>query len=76
MSSETDKARAEALANFRANPRVSRIRLIVAPDACPACLAMEGAYSKGEVPELPTPGCSHPLGCRCFYEPALTEIYP
>ena len=76
MSSETDTARAEALANFRANPRVSRIRLIVAPDACPACHAMEGAYSKSEVPELPTPGCSHPLGCRCFYEPALTEIYP
>ncbi|HLF80619.1 MAG TPA: hypothetical protein VI410_02545 [Anaerolineales bacterium] len=76
MSSDTNTARAEALASFQANPRVSRIRLIVSPDACPACRTMEGAYSKGDVPELPTPGCSHPLGCRCFYEPTLTEIYP
>jgi len=76
MSAETNTARADALAKFRANPRVSRIRLIVTPDACPACRAVEGAYSKGEVPDLPSPGCSHPLGCRCFYEPALTEIYP
>jgi hypothetical protein len=68
--------RAQALARYRANPRVSQIRLIVAHDACPACRSREGAYLKADVPELPTAGCSHPLGCRCFYEPALTEIYP
>ncbi len=65
-----------ALARLEANPRVNVIRVIVARDACPACRAREGAYSKGSVPALPTPGCSHPLGCRCFYEPSLSEIYP
>ena len=27
-------------------------------------------------PTLPVEGCSHGLGCRCYYEPVLTEIYP
>ncbi len=65
-----------ALARMRDNPRVSRIRVIVAHDACPACRQKEGEYGKAMVPGLPTPGCSHPLHCRCFYEPTLTEIYP
>lgn len=65
-----------ALQKFQQNPRVSKIRIIVAHDACPACREHEGEYPKQQVPELPTLGCSHPLGCRCFYEPALTEIFP
>jgi hypothetical protein len=65
-----------ALSKLEDNPRVSKIRLIVAQDACPACRRQEGEYYKGHVPELPTLGCSHPLKCRCFYEPTLTEIYP
>lgn len=65
-----------ALTRMQENPRVSKIRLIVGHDACPACREMEGEYLKDHVPPLPTPGCSHPLGCRCFYEPALTEIFP
>lgn len=67
---------AVALAGLRANPRVSTIRLIVANDACPACRAAEGEFSKDKVAGLPTRGCSHAHGCRCWYEPALTEIYP
>lgn len=67
---------ARALARLRDNPRVSKIRIIVTHDACPACRDHEGEYEKSEVPELPAAGCSHPLGCRCFYEPTLTEIYP
>lgn len=69
-------ATAVALARLRASPRVARIRLVVAPDCCPACLAVEGTYEKDHVPELPVRGCSHALGCRCFYAPALSEIYP
>jgi predicted amidophosphoribosyltransferase len=69
-------ATAVALAKLLKNPRVSRVRLIVASDACPACRAMEGDYKKDQVPELPVRGCSHPSGCRCFYEPFLTDIYP
>lgn len=65
-----------ALKRMQANPRVSKIRIIVANDACPACREREGEYPKDQVPALPTPGCSHALGCRCFYEPALTELYP
>ena len=65
-----------ALLNLEKNPRVSKIRLIVAYDACPACRRQEGEYEKGHVPELPTRGCSHPLRCRCFYEPTLIEIFP
>jgi hypothetical protein len=67
---------AAALERFRANPRVSKIRLIVPHDACPACRRLEGEYEKDEVPELPLLDCSHPLGCRSFYEPKLEEVFP
>ena len=69
-------ATAVALRQLEANDRVSRIRLIVADDACPACRAGDGEFLKDAVPPLPTLGCSHPHGCRCFYQPALVEIYP
>ena len=69
-------ATAVALAKLQTNPRVGRIRLIVANDACPACRAAEGEFQKEQVPELPIRGCSHKNGCRCFYEPFLTDIYP
>jgi hypothetical protein len=67
---------AAALERFKANPRISRIRLIVPHDACPACRHLEGEYEKDEVPELPLLDCSHPLGCRSFYEPKIKEIFP
>jgi hypothetical protein len=65
-----------ALKRFKENPRVKYVRVVVANDCCPACLELEGAYAKEEVPHLPAEGCSHHLGCRCFYQPFLTEIYP
>jgi uncharacterized paraquat-inducible protein A len=61
---------------MQANDRVSLIRVSVAHDCCPACAAVQGAYPKASVPILPITGCSHGSGCRCFYEPVLTEIYP
>jgi hypothetical protein len=39
-------------------------------------MAAEGEFPKDEVPALPVRGCSHAHGCRCFYEPALVDIYP
>jgi len=69
-------ATAVALRQLQANERVSRVRLIVADDACPACRAAEGEFTKDRVPGLPVAGCSHAQGCRCFYQPALVEIYP
>ena len=66
----------EALQQLKDNPRVRDVRLIVAADACPVCAAHEGTYPKDQAPELPIEGCSNPAGCRCFYEPMLTEVYP
>ncbi len=61
--------RAVALKRYRANPRVKAIRVVVAADACPACLAVAGTYPKDAVPALPVEGCAHEGGCRCTYEP-------
>jgi hypothetical protein len=68
--------RAVALKEYQDNPRVKYVRIVVSEDACPACREMEGAYDKEDPPSLPVVACSHQLGCRCFYLPFLTEIYP
>ena len=65
-----------ALEKFRKNSRVKYVRIVVSNDCCPACRELEGAYEKDAAPELPEEACSHPMGCRCFYLPFLTEIYP
>ena len=65
-----------ALKKFQENERVKNVRLIVDGDCCPVCAAHEGTYNKHDAPRLPVQGCSHPKGCRCFYEPMLTTIYP
>ncbi|MCI0519801.1 MAG: hypothetical protein L0Z70_06030 [Chloroflexi bacterium] len=67
---------AVALKRFRSNSRVLHLRLVTSDDCCPACRQAEGYYPKDQAPALPVEGCSHPMGCRCFYEPMLTEIYP
>jgi len=66
----------EALKKFQENPRVLHVRLLVSADCCPTCAAQEGTYDKFEAPTLPLEGCSHSMGCRCFYEPMLSIIYP
>lgn len=65
-----------ALKQFEKNPRVKYVRVVVDHDCCPACQDAEGAYQKGQTPKLPIEGCSHHLGCRCFYQPFLDELYP
>lgn len=67
---------AVALQRLKTNPRVEYIRIMVYDDCCPACRAIKGAYPKDQVLELPIQGCSHKLGCRCFYQPFLNDIYP
>jgi hypothetical protein len=71
-----NKTAIEALKKFQQNPRVIHIRLITHADCCPVCASHEGTYEKNCVPSLPIEGCSHPGGCRCFYEPMLNTIYP
>ena len=65
-----------ALKKFQENERVIHVRLIVSADCCPVCDAHAATYDKFEAPPLPVEGCSHPKGCRCFYEPLLNIIYP
>ncbi len=72
---ETSPA-AQALKRLQANPRVKYIVVSAPADACPACQALAGTYPKDQVPRLPIEQCSHPLGCRAFYNPYLDEIYP
>jgi hypothetical protein len=67
---------AVALKRIRGNPRISYLRVAVNHDCCPACRQAEGAYAKEKAPKLPVEGCSHPLGCRCFYQPVLDELFP
>jgi hypothetical protein len=67
---------AVALNQYRENPRVKHVYIIVSDDCCPACRKFEGYYNLDEVPALPLEGCSSPNGCRCFYQPYLTDIYP
>ena len=69
-------ATAVARQEFLANERVSLVRVIVAETSCPTCQSFEGTYEKDAVPALPIEGCSHASGCRCFYQPYLTTIYP
>ena len=67
---------AVTLRKFQENPRVIAVHLITHPDACPACMEIQGTYPKDRTPKLPVEGCSHPDGCRCFYQPLLEEIFP
>ncbi len=67
---------AVARKKFLLNPRVSAVRINVANDACPLCYESRGTFPKQSVPTLPHEGCSHNHGCRCAYEPVLSEIYP
>lgn len=66
----------EALKRMQDNPRVSKIVVVVPADACPACMEVFGTYAKDQVPQLPMDVCTHPMGCRAFYQPFLDEIYP
>ncbi len=52
----------------------TRVRILVAPDACPVCRAFEGAYELDSVPELPLEGCSRVGGCNAVYAPVL-DLY-
>lgn len=62
-----------ALERIRAG-LATRVRILVAPDACPVCRAFEGAYNFEDVPELPLEGCSRPGGCNAVYAPVL-DLY-
>ena len=65
----------ESLERIR-NGLATKVRILASDDSCPVCKAAEGAYEFDKVPDLPLEGCSHPLGCRCHYEPVLDRFGP
>ncbi len=65
-----------ALKRLKENPRVSKIVVVVPADACPACQEVFGTWEKDQVPALPFDACTHPLGCRAYYQPFIDELYP
>ena len=67
---------AVARRKFVENHRVRLVRLVVAADACPVYTKLQLINTYNSVPELPIKGCSQNMGCRCFYEPTLNNIYP
>lgn len=45
---------------------VTKVRVLGCDDSCSACRRlMSGTYALANVPELPHPGCTHEIGCRC-----------
>ncbi len=74
---EKRMAEAEAaLKRMQANPRITKIVVVVPGDACPACQEVFGTYEKDAVPRLPMDLCTHPMGCRAYYQPCIDELYP
>lgn len=82
MATAQDKTDAERRVEQRAalerirKGLATRVRILVAPDACPVCRACEGAYEFDDVPELPLEGCSRPGGCNAVYAPVLDRFGP
>lgn len=65
----------EALEQIRSG-LATKVRILIANDACPVCRAWEGAYEFDEVPELPLEGCSRAGGCNAVYAPVLDRYGP
>ena len=72
------KRRAESKAALEKikNGLATKVRILVPPDACPACRAIEGAYEFDAVPEIPPEGCSCLDGSKAFYAPVLDRYGP
>lgn len=66
----------QMLENIQSGGIATKVRILANHDSCPVCRSVEGAYAFDDVPELPLEGCSHPMGCRCFYAPILDRHGP
>jgi hypothetical protein len=69
-------AHREILEKIQSGGIATKVRILANQDSCPVCRSVEGAYEFDEVPELPLEGCSHPMGCRCYYAPVLDRRGP
>ena len=67
LNAQAARDHAESLADYR-ELGATRVQLIGADDACPACVRSRTAYPLDAAPPLPIPGCSSEI-CRCDYIP-------
>ncbi len=65
---------ARALRRYRADKRITEVRILADRNCCPTCREKVAVYPIDQVPELPIEGCSHGGGCRCVYEPVLDLV--
>ncbi len=65
---------AQALRRYREDGRIREVRILADRNCCPTCREAAHSYAIGAVPALPIEGCSHPVGCRCVYEPVLDLV--
>lgn len=72
---EQRRLQQEALRRIRRG-LATKVRILVAHDACPICRHFEGAYDFDNVPELPLEGCSRADGCNAVYAPVLDRSGP
>lgn len=55
------------LENFR-RAGFKFVKTMPAPDSCPHCVALsKKRFPLAKAPDLPHPGCTHEMGCRCCY---------
>ncbi len=65
---------ARALRRIREQGRIAEVRILADRNCCPTCREKVRVYPVDQVPVLPIEGCSHPVGCRCVYEPVLDLV--
>jgi hypothetical protein len=70
------KEHRQMLEKIQSGGIATKVRILANHDSCPVCRSVEGAYAFDDVPALPLEGCSHPMGCRCFYAPVLDRHGP
>lgn len=58
------------------NGLATKVRVLVPPDACPACRAIEGAYEFEDAPDIPPDGCSCLGAGTAYYAPVLDRFGP
>jgi len=66
------KEQQKALKNIQEGGVATKVRILVADDACPTCKAIAGAYEfDEEIPEVPPEGCSCLPLSKTKYAPVL-----
>ncbi len=59
---------------MKAKGSIAGVRIIIDPDCCEACRALDPAalYHPDEAPRLPLDNCEKGAQCGCVYRPVMT----